>query len=75
MQPTHFHAGEVAAVSPSKPATGGALVNVHILQVDIHPHNAPAREGKRVTSVERSAVTEWRRWSQNMKGDKNHKRQ
>lgn len=56
---THFHAGEVAAVSPSKPAAGGALVNVHILQVDIHPDNAPAREGKRVTSVERSAVMEW----------------
>lgn len=42
---THFHAGEVAAVGPSKPAAGGALVDVHILQVDIHPNNAPAGEG------------------------------
>lgn len=43
VEQTHFHAGEITAVSPSKPAAVGTLVNVHILQVDIHTHNAPAR--------------------------------
>lgn len=41
---THFHTGEITAVSPSKPAAGGALVDVHVLQVHIHTHNASARE-------------------------------
>lgn len=39
---THLHAGEVTAVGPSKPATVGALVDVHILQVDVHAYNTPA---------------------------------
>lgn len=41
---THFHTGEITAVSPSKPAAGGALVDVHVLQVHIHAHHASARE-------------------------------
>lgn len=43
---THFHAGDITAVSPSEPATVGALVNVHILQVHIHTNHTPAREKK-----------------------------
>lgn len=46
VEQTHFHAGEITAVSPSEPATGGALVNVHILQVHIHTNDTPARGKK-----------------------------
>lgn len=31
-------------MSPSKPATVGALINVYILQVHIHTNNAPDRK-------------------------------
>lgn len=44
VEQTHFHTGEIAAVSPSEPATVGALVNVHVLQVHIHTNHTPARE-------------------------------
>lgn len=44
MELTHFHTGEITAVSPSEPATGGALVNVHVLQVHIHTNNTSATE-------------------------------
>lgn len=44
---THFHTGEIAAVSPGEPATGGALVNIHILKVYVHTNNTPARERER----------------------------
>ena len=44
VEQTHFHTGEIAAVSPSEPATGGALVNVHVLQVHVHTDDTPARE-------------------------------
>lgn len=47
VEQTHFHTGEITTVSPSKPATGGALVNVHLLQVHIHTNNTPARKEKK----------------------------
>lgn len=31
-------------MGPAEPATVGALVNVHILQVHVHADNAPVRE-------------------------------
>ncbi len=43
---THFHTGEITAVSPGEPATGGALVDVHVLQVHIHTNDTPARGKK-----------------------------
>lgn len=38
---THLHGGQIAAVSPGEPASAGALINIHILQVDINLHHAP----------------------------------
>lgn len=38
---SHLHAGQVAAVSAGKPASAGALINVHILQIDINLYYAP----------------------------------
>lgn len=40
---THLHGGGVASVGSGKPAVGGALVNVNILQIDVNAHHAPAR--------------------------------
>lgn len=42
--PAHLHAGEVTAMSPSKPATGGALVDVHVLQVHVHADDTAAKD-------------------------------
>lgn len=44
VEQTHFHTGEITAVCPGEPATGGALVNVHVLQVHIHANDTPAGE-------------------------------
>lgn len=42
--PAHLHTGEVAAMRPGEPATGGALVDVHVLQVHVHADDAAAED-------------------------------
>lgn len=42
--PAHLHTGEITAMSPSKPAAGGALVDVDVLQVHIHADDAAAED-------------------------------
>lgn len=44
---THLHRGRVASVGPCKPAVGGALVNINILQIDVNAHHAPERQRER----------------------------
>lgn len=58
-------------MGPCEPAAGGTLVDVHVLQVDIHPNNAPAGEGtKGGWEVQGGSRLEFED-----DGDKDHKRQ
>lgn len=57
---THFHTGEITAVSPSKPATSGALVNVHVLQVYIHTNNTPAEREREREGEEGGNEEKWK---------------
>lgn len=41
---THLHGGQVASMGSSKPAVGGALVDVDVLQINVHAHDAPERQ-------------------------------
>ena len=41
---THLHSGQVASMASSKPAVSGALVDINILQINVHSHHAPARQ-------------------------------
>lgn len=41
---TYFHTGEITTMSPSKPATVGALVDVQVLQVNVHTNNTSVRK-------------------------------
>lgn len=40
----HLHSGQVAAVGSSKPAISGALVDINILEINVHSHHAPATQ-------------------------------
>lgn len=46
---THLHRGRVAPVCSSEPAVRGALVDVHILEVNVHTHHATAGQEDAVT--------------------------
>lgn len=46
---THLHRGRVASMGSCEPAVGGALVDVHILEVNVHAHNATAGQEDSVT--------------------------
>lgn len=52
---THLHRGRVAPVGSSKPAVGGALVDVHILEANVHAHHAAAGQEDSVTERETTA--------------------
>lgn len=49
---THLHCGRVAPVGSSEPAVGGALVDVHILEDNVHTHHAAAGQEDSVTERE-----------------------
>lgn len=47
---TYFHTGEIATMSPCKPAAVGALVDVHVLQVNVHTDNTSVNKKKKKTT-------------------------
>lgn len=49
---THLHRGRVAPVGSSEPAVGGALVDVHVLEANVHAHHAAAGQEDSVTERE-----------------------
>lgn len=49
---THLHRGRVAPVGSSEPAVGGALVDVHILEANVHTHHAATGQEDSVTERE-----------------------
>lgn len=55
VQRTHLHGGQVASMGSSKPAVSGALVDIYILQINVHSHHTPARQ----EDIMRTATEEW----------------
>lgn len=56
---THLHGGQVASMGSSKPAVSGALVDIYILQINVHSHHTPARQEdimRTATEVVRKSV-------------------
>lgn len=49
---THLHRGRVAPVGSSEPAVRGALVDVHVLEANVHAHHAAAGQEDSVTDRE-----------------------
>lgn len=56
---TDLHTGEITTMSPGKPATAWALVNIHILEVYVHTNDPPVSKKKNRSAEGRGRDKVW----------------